>query len=123
MIKLVYCVKRRGDTSPEEFRKHWLETHGALVRRFAEAIKIRRYVQSHTISPEANDFLKSSNGTGEPFDGITEIWWNNWEDFAAAASPEGMEADRILMEDERKFIDHSHSVVFFTEEHDIVALC
>ncbi len=122
MIKMVYCVKRRSDISQVEFRRYWLEEHGRLVRKFASTIKIRRYVQSHTIGTETNELLKISKGTSEPYDGIAEIWWDSWEGFAAAASPEGIAADQILMEDEKKFIDHSLSSVFFTEEYEILDL-
>lgn len=120
MIKLVFCIKRRGDLSPEEFRRHWLEAHAALVRRFSGTIRICRYVQSHAFAPEANEWLRALKGTREAYDGIAEIWWRSWDDFAAAASPEGIEANRILMEDERQFVDHSRSVVFLTEEHEIL---
>ncbi|MFO8011024.1 MAG: EthD domain-containing protein [Dehalococcoidia bacterium] len=119
MIKLVYCVRRRSDISREEFSRYWLEEHGPLVKQYAGAIKIRRYVQSHTMDTEMNDALRLSKGTGEPFDGIAELWWDSWEDFAAAGSSEGLAANEILMEDEGKFVDYPRSAVFFTEEHEV----
>ena len=120
MIKLVYCVKRRNDISPEEFHRYWLEEHGVLVKRLAKTIRIRRYIQSHRIETEMNDFFRLSKGTDEPYDGIAEIWWDSWDELAAAGSPEGIEADKTLLEDERKFVDHARSVVFLTEEHEIL---
>ncbi|NQT74449.1 MAG: EthD domain-containing protein [Chloroflexi bacterium] len=120
MIKLVYCVKQRNDISPEEFHRYWLEEHRVLVKRLAITIRIRRYGQSHRIETEMNDFFRLSKGTGEPYDVITEIWWDSWDELAAAGSPEGIEADKTLLEDERKFVDHARSVVFLTEEHEIL---
>ncbi len=119
LIKMVYCVTRHPDVSQAEFQNHWFEVHGPLVKKYASAIKIRRYVQSHTLQSDVNDLLRASKGTVAPYDGIAELWWESWDDFAAAASPEGVEADQILMEDEKRFIDHSRSAVFFTEEHII----
>ena len=120
MIKLVYCVARRADVSPEEFSRTWLEDHGPLVKSYAHAMRAVRYVQSHTGMDELNDGLKASRGLEDPYDGITEVWWNSREDFEAAMStPEGQEAGRALLQDEARFIDFSRSRVFFTEEHEI----
>ena len=41
MIKLVYCIRRRADGTPEEFHRYWLGEHGPLVRSVAEAIGAR----------------------------------------------------------------------------------
>src|SRR5215469_4416545 len=80
MIKLVYVVRRRADVSPEEFRKYWLEHHGPLVQSFAKNARARRYVQSHTIDTPVNSLLAQSRRMGDPYDGITEIWWDSLED-------------------------------------------
>jgi EthD domain len=119
MIKLVYAIRRRADLSPEAFRKRWLE-HAPLVARFAAAMRAERYVQSHTLDSPWNATLQASRG-GEPaYDGITEVWWASEAAFAAAlATPEGQEAGRALLEDERAFIDLAASSLFLTEEHAI----
>ncbi|HEY8429912.1 MAG TPA: EthD domain-containing protein [Sandaracinaceae bacterium] len=119
MIKLVYAIRRRPDLSPEAFRARWLE-HAPLVERFAAAMRARRYVQSHTIETSWNDVLASSRGAQPPYDGITEVWWDDLDALAAAlATPEGQEAGRALLEDERAFIDLAASSLFLTEEHEI----
>ena len=51
MIKLVYCLRKRADVSDAEFHKYWLESHGPLVRGFAQAIRAKKYIQSHTVLP------------------------------------------------------------------------
>ncbi len=52
-----------------------------------------------------------------PYDGVAEIWWNSREAAAeAAGTPEGREASRELLEDERKFIDFSRSSLWFAME-------
>jgi uncharacterized protein (TIGR02118 family) len=120
MIKLVYCIRRNPDKTPEEFHRYWLETHGPLVRSVAADIGAARYVQSHTAEPELNALLATSRGSGEPYDGITEVWWNSVEEMAASMStPAGQDAQRRLVDDEATFIDFANSTVFMTEEHTI----
>jgi uncharacterized protein (TIGR02118 family) len=120
MIKFVYCVRRRPELSPDAFRKYWLEQHGPLVRSFATALRARRYVQSHTLDTPLNVHARQPRGTAEPYDGITEVWWDSAEDLAAAlATPEGQRANAVLAADEGKFCDLRRCSVFFTEEHTI----
>ncbi len=120
MIKFVYCVRRRPELTFEEFAKYWLEKHGPLVRSFAKALRAKRYVQSHTLKTELNNYAQLPRGTREPYDGITEVWWDSAEDLAAALqSPEGQKANLTLTEDEGRFCDLPKCSVFFTEEHTI----
>jgi uncharacterized protein (TIGR02118 family) len=120
MIKFVYCVRRRPEMSVEEFRKYWLEKHGPLVRSYAKALRATRYVQSHTLDTPLNVYAQQPRGTKPPYDGITEVWWNSAEELAAALStPEGMDANKALAQDEGRFCDLPNCSVFFTEEHTI----
>ena len=120
MIKLVYCVRKRGDIEDEEFHRYWLENHGPLVKSFAKTIKAVRYVQSHTVLPEVNRSLVEGRGLKPPYDGITEIWWNSLEDLMAGyGTEEGAKVAEALKADESKFIDFSESQIFMTEEHEI----
>ena len=118
MIKLVYCVARKQGMSREEFYRTWLEDHGPLVKSHAKALRAVRYVQSHTGMDELNEGLKASRGLEDPYDGITEVWFEDLAsmggDGEAAAA-----AGRRLLEDEAEFIDLENSVVFMTEEHTI----
>src|SRR5690348_7003075 len=120
MVKLVNCLRRREDVAEEEFHRYWLEDHGPLVRSVAGAIGAARYVRSHTAAPEPNPFLRAGRGALEPYDGITEVWWESMEAIGAALqTPEAQQAQQRLVEDESKFIDFSRSCVFMTEEHEI----
>ena len=120
MLKLVYAIRRRADLSPEAFRARWRDVHAPLVARFASAMRAVRYVQSHTLDTPWNAALAASRGAAPPYDGITEVWWESEAAFAAAlATPEGQEAGRALLEDERAFIDLAASSLFLTEEHAI----
>ena len=117
MVKLVFCCRRNPDLSREEFQRYWLEEHGRLVRSLREAIpSMVRYVQSHTLDTPANDAVRASRGTKEPYDGITEVWF---EELGGASTEASVAAGRRLIEDESRFIDFAGSSVFYTVEHEI----
>jgi hypothetical protein len=79
-------------------------------------------VQSHTTNnPGLSQAIAASRGAPAGFDGVAELWWDSVEDFASGASThEGREASRILLEDERRFIDHSRSPLWISVEHPII---
>ena len=123
MVKLVYCLRRRADVSPEEFYRYWLHTHGPKVKKAAEAMRALRYVKSHTCEAELNQAFVASRGLAPAYDGITEVWWNSIEDLKAAmGSTVGADAMAKLLEDESHFIEFSQSRVFMTTEHLIFDL-
>ncbi|MDB5986219.1 MAG: hypothetical protein JWR16_1272 [Nevskia sp.] len=120
MIKLVYCLRKRADMPEKEFRRYWRVDHAPLVTRLAQAIRAKKYIQSYTVEPELNALLLASRGLATPYDGITEVWWDDADSLRAAlASKEGQAAFAALLQDEAKFIDFSQSRVFITEEHPI----
>ena len=120
MIKLVYCIRKRTDVESEFFHRYWLEEHGPLVKSVAEAIGACHYVQSHTVSSALNALILESRGLQEPYDGITEVWWESQADLdRGMSSVDGIEAQKKLIEDESRFIDFSQSRLFLTEEHHI----
>lgn len=124
MIKLVFCCRRKAGMSREEFQKRWLEVHGPLVRRLrAELPMMKRYVQSHTlrgpVGDAVNDGLRASRGVKEPYDGITEVWFDGLESMGSGSSEAARVAGQRLLEDEAEFIDFARSAVFVTEEHEI----
>ena len=123
MVKMIYCLKRLPDMSQEEFHKYWLEKHGPLVRERAPAMKVKRYIQSHTVSDSGgvsfNKAIRDSRGSAEPFDGAAELWWESIDDMVAAANdPDGGKAAAELLEDEKNFVDFSRSSIFLVEEHE-----
>lgn len=118
MIKLVYVITRRANLTHAAFADYWRNTHGPLVAAQADALRMRKYVQSHLIEHPANEAMRSARGMAAPVDGITEVWWDSLEDMAAAYRTAGGAASgAILAEDESKFIDFTESQVFITCEH------
>jgi len=107
--------------TPEEFRDYWLNKHGPLVREHARTLGMKRYVQSHSIdNPHLQAAGQMPRGITDSYDGLTEVWWESPEAVAAALqTPEGQEANRILSEDEARFVDCPNSALFFSSEHTI----
>ena len=121
MIKLVYCLRRLPHLSRAEFQQYWRETHGPLVRSHAEVLRIRRYVQVHTLDDPLNDVIGASRGAAEAYDGVAELWFESAEELAAGTrSAEGRQAALELLEDEQRFIDIARSSLWIGEEHPVV---
>lgn len=121
MVKLSFCLRRLPALSREEFQRYWFENHAPLVKKHSEALRIKRYVQLHTLDHEQNAALRASRGAPEEYDGIAELWWDSFEDLQAAVStPEGVAAGGDLLEDERRFIDLENSPLWVGEEKPII---
>lgn len=121
MIKLVFPLRRLPSLTREEFQRYWLDVHGPLVRSHAAVLGIRRYVQVHTLPEAVNAAVRASRGAPEAYDGVAELWYDSLEALVAAvATDEGRAASQLLLEDERTFIDHAASPIWFAEEHPIV---
>jgi uncharacterized protein (TIGR02118 family) len=121
-IKLLFSLRRRPGMTREEFQAYWHDHHAPLVSRPAEALRIRRYVQTHARSSELAAAQSAARGS-EPdvYDGQAELWWDSLDDVVAAVStPAGQQAATELLEDERTFIDLRHSPLWIGEEHAVV---
>lgn len=116
MLTLVFCLRRQPSMSREAFQQYWREHHGPLMRRNMAAFGARRYVQLHTLDGETADFIATSRGTQEPFDGVVLVEWDDMETFARFnGSADGRAAGREMFKDELNFIDLGNSVIMMTE--------
>ena len=117
MIKLTFVLARRPELSREAFQAYWFDHHAPLVASVREILRIRRYVQTHSLPAETSEALRALRGGPESYDGVAQLWWDSLEDVVAATSdPAGVEAGRLLLEDERKFIDLARSPLWWGEE-------
>lgn len=115
MIKLTFCLHRLPHLSRAEFQDYWINRHGPLVASVRDALKIRRYVQMHSL-PDAEDApFAHVRGAPEPYDGVAQLWWDSLEDLATDTA-EARAAGLLLLEDERKFIDLHRSPLWLGEE-------
>jgi uncharacterized protein (TIGR02118 family) len=122
MIKLVFTLRRREDMTRAEFQRYWREQHAPLVKRHAEALHIRRYVQVHARDTDLDEAVAGARGS-EPrfYDGVAELWWDSVEELVAAFSSDaGQAAGRDLLEDEQRFIDLPRSPIWFGEENVVI---
>jgi hypothetical protein len=121
-VKLVYCLRRRADLSPQEFSSYWRTDHAQLVRRHADAMGVIRYVQSHSFAPEVDSELRAGRELVEAYDGVAEIYFESLEAMASANTKPGAETIRAeLVADEDRFIDRGRSCMFVAEEHVVIA--
>lgn len=120
MIKITFCLTRLPHLTRQEFQTYWRETHAPLVAERAELLKIRRYVQSHSLPDEAFAGLAASRAGPPAYDGVAELWWDRIEDLGSD-DPAVRKAGLELLEDERRFIDLTKSPIFLVEEKEIVA--
>lgn len=118
MIRLHFVARRLPDLSREDFQEYWRNTHGPLVASHQKTLRIRRYVQSHTLDDALGDAMREQRtGMGEPYDGVASLWWDNRDTLAEAfATPEGQAADQALLEDEKRFIDLPRSALWLSME-------
>lgn len=122
MIDVVLCIKRRQDVEPEEFHRYWREEHASLVRKHAATIGAVGYVQHHTMQTGLEGFVQDGRGCpSDVYDGIAVVSFESLDDMASkGAQPEAMAAAEELAEDERRFIDHAGSRIWFTEHRTIL---
>ena len=116
MIKLTFALVRAPHLNREAFQRYWLETHAPLVASVKDVLRIRRYVQLHSLPDDVSASLRQARGGPEGFDGVAQLWWDSFEDLAAAEPAAAAEAGRLLLEDERKFIDLAKSPLWWGEE-------
>ncbi|MFQ5684945.1 MAG: EthD domain-containing protein [Candidatus Binatia bacterium] len=117
MVRLMYCVNRREDISPEEFRRYWQdEKYASLLGKFTTIYRAARFDRNLTLNIQMNVQIMERQETGTPFDGIIEIWWDSAKELIAVnESPEAEELKRKIREYEGQFINRSLSKIFFTE--------
>lgn len=120
-VKLTFCLRKRSDLSLDEFFDYWLNSHGPLVRSYKDVLGTWKYTQLHRLDTALGETLAAVRGAPAPYDGVAEMWWRSMADLETAMSSEaGREAGRILLEDEKKFIDLENSPVWLNVVHEIV---
>lgn len=98
MIRRFVILRRKPGISIEEFREHWQNVHGELVKKVPGIIK---YIQYHVYS-------EKPDGVDDQIDGIAELWFESKEaQLKAYASPEY----QAVLEDAKTILgDNTHYV-------------
>lgn len=122
MIKIIFCLRKSPSMALEEFHRYWREEHAPLVQQHAKTLRIRRYVQSATLTDPALVSATKGRGDADPYDGVAELWWDSIEDaLSAPTTEEGRTAARALYRDEKRFIDLENSRIFYSTEHVVIS--
>jgi len=118
LIRLNFALHRLASLSRAEFQAYWRDRHGPLVASVSRTLRMRRYVQSHSVDDPLYEGLRTARtGMHEPFDGIASVWFDSRDDLVEAmTSDEGREAAARLLEDERRFIDLARSPLWLSRE-------
>jgi len=121
MITIHYALHRKAGMSPQDFNAYWRGPHAALVQSLASELGIVRYIQHHAIMPEVAAAMQALRGTSAPYDGVAAISFANPSDLEKAnVDPATANAQRLLAEDEARFINIAASSIFFTEEYGVI---
>ena len=117
MIKMVTLMPRRPGMSREEFVEYYEKRHVPLS--FALFPQIKKMVRNYPTTDNFH-YIASAHLPKVPFDAVTEHWFEDqasYDEMMAqfASDPEKF---RKLSEDEAKFCDKEHTIMFMVEEHD-----
>jgi uncharacterized protein (TIGR02118 family) len=119
MIRLTFLLRCKPGMTLPEFQEYWRRKHGPLVAGFGDALQARRYVQVHTLDDPTNaEMAEARSGIEPPYDGVAEMWWDNWNQLNDCMTSEaGREAGAALIEDEARFIDLPNSPLWLAYEY------
>ena len=112
MIKCIVLMRRNPALTHEQMVEYHKKNHAPLFMSVPEVQQnVRRYIQSHPIPAELGGFQAA------PFDGITEIWFDDINGFNALLKSDAYLT--IIRPDEMKFIDRGNSPIMVTVETPI----
>lgn len=117
VVKLHFPLRHPETMSLDEAQRYWRVQHGPLIRSIAQGAGMLRYQQVHRFETPMEAALRAARGTEtEPYTGHAEAWMTR----GAPRTPEGAEAGRRALEDERVFIDFARSAIWVGKEHVFV---
>ncbi len=110
MIKFTAMLRRNPDLTHQQFVDHHRTRHAALFMSLpASQQHVRRYVQSHSLGLDVPGMPDSR------YDGMTEIWFDDVEGFAAVFTSAPYLA--TVRPDEESFLDLAAGDTSLTVEH------
>jgi uncharacterized protein (TIGR02118 family) len=118
VLRLTHLLRKKPELTEGQFRKYWRDHHGPLLASLGPRFGVIKYVQGHTLADPANEAMaKARGGMETPYDGVSELWFEDRDVFAEAlTSPAGTEAVAKLVRDEARFIDLPQSPLWLNYE-------
>jgi uncharacterized protein (TIGR02118 family) len=111
VLKFAFMINRVDGMSFEQFVEYHRDRHAPLFTSIPEARRlVRKYAVSHPVPAE--------NYPSPAYDGLTEIWFESWEDHDVFFASENYK--KLVNPDEAKFIDMRSVAVMVTEERIVI---
>lgn len=111
MVKVIYCIRRRADLSPQQFQHYWKEVHAPMMLSHAAEMRLAAYVQTSPLAHPYSERVERRGVLETPFDGVAELYWANEQDMQQGfESAPAKKLQCTLARDEAHFIDHARSV-------------
>jgi uncharacterized protein (TIGR02118 family) len=119
MVKLTCILHRKAGMTPAEFHTYWRENHGPLVMSTNSGSHVMRYVQQH----RSLDDYSGDDDSG--FDGVTEQWFTNMDEYHAHVSEPDFatvwaDIERFLDTDKLHFVLTEEPVVIVAGDVDVL---
>jgi uncharacterized protein (TIGR02118 family) len=110
MLKVVIPMKKRPDLSFEQFKNYWLTNHKKLELDCLKRDPCRKIV----VSFATGEVIGAKK---PPYDALVELYFDNIKDMHAQFSGD---RDRLMLEDEKNFIDPLDPRVFVVTEEYVI---
>ncbi|WP_406132483.1 EthD domain-containing protein [Streptomyces anthocyanicus] len=111
MLKLIFMINRAEGMSYERFVDHHRNRHAPLFTSIPKAERyVRKYAVSHPVPAE--------NYPPRAYDGLTEIWFEDWADHDAFFASANYRT--LVNPDEARFIDMGSVAVMVMEEKEVI---
>ena len=112
MIRLVFLLRKKTSLTRETFQAYWKTHHAPLVKSVSSELGLLRYVQTHTID-DAELARKARGKMETTYDGVAELWWSDESKLEEILKSEnGQQAGKLLLDDEKEFIDLENSPIW-----------
>ncbi|MFN0095075.1 MAG: EthD domain-containing protein [Dehalococcoidia bacterium] len=120
IIKLHYPLRAKAGMAEADAQFYWRTNHGPLIRSWAPAMRILRYVQVHRAQGDPLEAaLRGPRGTAvDGYMGHAELWFDRG--IQGAPTQEAAAAAAAAAEDEAKFIDFARSTIFYGKENVVI---
>jgi EthD domain len=123
MIRMDYYVRRNRALEQEEFQAVWLQEHGKLWVKHADALGLRRYTQVHDWPehPLCESWRGLYGASGQSCDGVATAFWPSYKVLEEAlGTPAGAEAMAEILAHEKTIIDMPRSFLSFGIVHPVI---
>lgn len=119
MIKIIYFLKRKNGTTPEEFRAHYESSHVVLAKKYCGHL-IKDYIRNYPTFALLNPSNIPEGTEPQPYDiGYDCITEMHVENQAAVEEMTRIfndpEINPILVEDELRFLERDQTVMILVE--------